>query len=69
MLMLPPNDVCVCRVPLKESLHKICLHQGMQLVDFHLNVAIVLVFVTFAFPVSFRCNFPTTRNCFELSAV
>lgn len=61
--------VCVCRVPLKEALHKICLHQGMQLVDFHVNVAIVLVSVTFAFPVSLRCNFPTTRNCFELLAV
>lgn len=38
--------VSVC-VALKEALQKTCL---MQLLDFHLNVAIVLTSITFAFP-------------------
>lgn len=56
--------VSVC-VALKEALQKTCL---MQLLEFHLNVAIVLTSITFAFPVILRCDFPTTRNCFELVA-
>lgn len=47
MLVLPPSDIFVRRVTLKEALHIIYLHQGLQLVGFHLNVAIVLLYLLY----------------------
>lgn len=47
MPVLHPSDIFVHRVTLKESLQKIHLHQGLQLVGFHLNVAIVLLYLLY----------------------